>query len=617
MKLKTTFILLMGTLALAAYIGLYERKAESTRRRQTLARQAFGLDAGQVQLFRLEAGAFLVECARQNGRWRIVQPIRARADQGAVDRLLDGLSRLPRGELITGREWQERRLSPADFGFEAPRARLVLEERARRRVFLVGGLSPLGDALYVKEEDSPDLLAVSTNLLGLLPRHLSVLRDRMLFRGGLDQIRRLDIRGTSGFIQVVRNEQGAWMIQQPVAGRADRTLVRTLLEQLLNARIAGFVSDTALDLAPFGLDATAAQVALGGGTREEDQILLLGAPTDRDPNLAYAKLQSENSVYTIPAELAAVVRLKPDDLRDRRLIGMPPSDIGRIRLEEGERALEFQRQKDEGWWMTVPRRWKVEDARMELVLAQWAGLRIEAFEDGAGADAARLGFSPPARTLRFSRLRPAGASPETEPSFVVLVSSNRMESGLWQVRVEGEGLLYSVSERVQSLFPMDPLYYRDPVVLELPSEAVSSFKLVRAGVEQAVERGTGGLFRAVSPSSGVVRIDRVQEGLELMRSLVTPRYIEADPPDLARYGLEAPRWSITAGVSPGMGISKTLLVGSAAPDGGSYAMIQGQDVVFLLEEDKARRLGRDLVEAAVQETIGSADDKTKATTADP
>jgi hypothetical protein len=598
MKFRLTLLLMIAVTVLAGFIFLFERKTESTRRREEKARQAFRVEVGRVTFLRIESGNFLLECALKNNQWQIQQPARVRANQGEIDRILDHFASLPRGELITVDEMKARGLTPADFGLNAPRTKIVLGDDVRRQTFWVGRTTPLSDSVYLKEETRPEILTVSTNLLAFIPSSLESLRDRTLFHGTIDQIRRVDIRGPAGFVQLARNEQGLWAVQQPLAGRADRNVLRGLLDQLLTLRVEGFVSDSVADVAPFGLDGNSMMVVLGGEARETDQVLQIGNPTEKDPGLVYAKLQSENSVYTVSAGILTVLNLKPDDLRDRRLIGLPTYDIGRLRIEEGERFLELAKKQDEGWFVVEPKAWKADDQTVEDLIAQWAQIRIEAFEDSAQADWTALGFVPPARVLRISGRSAADFTAPTATNVeetAVTVSSQALPSGLRRVRVSDEGLIYTVSDKVLTLFPLDPLAYRDPVVLALDSEDVTGIRVQHNGVEQAVEKDASGSFQPVPPTTGPVDEETVKDLLMVLNRLVAAKFIEADPKDLSAYGLNGQASVISLSLKGKTGLGKTLALGNPLPAGsGRYALIKGQDVVFIMDEDSSSKLLRHL-----------------------
>ena len=101
MNIRTTFILLLVVAGLGAYVFWVDRRMETTREREEQARKALQIEPGRITAFTVAATNLQVTCAQTNGQWRVIQPITARADAAAVDRLLSALERMPRGEVIT------------------------------------------------------------------------------------------------------------------------------------------------------------------------------------------------------------------------------------------------------------------------------------------------------------------------------------------------------------------------------------------------------------------------------------------------------------------------------------------------------------------------------------
>jgi hypothetical protein len=93
--------------------------------------------------------------------------------------------------------------------------------------------------------------------------------------------------------------------------------------------------------------------------------------------------------------------------------------------------------------------------------------------------------------------------------------------------------------------------------------------------------------------------------LALLHPLVAVDLVEENPADLARYGLGTPAAALVVGLTGDAGIAKTLLLGGAAGASHRYAMMQGQDVVFLVDEEIRDRLTAPLYEnpAGVQDGV--------------
>ena len=204
--------------------------------------------ADRISYLRFESTNVVVECAEEDGKWMLIQPVRDRADSAAIDRMLSGLQNLPRGEVITASERESRNLQLSDYGFDLPWAKITLGDNLRRRTILVGRTALLGGSVYIKDESLNDIIATDTNLLQLIPQAAADLRDRVIFHGAPEQVRRLDVHSGSGFFQIARGEQGQWTLQQPISARASPMAVQEMLADLFDLRVEQFVAESRSDL---------------------------------------------------------------------------------------------------------------------------------------------------------------------------------------------------------------------------------------------------------------------------------------------------------------------------------------------------------------------------------
>jgi hypothetical protein len=161
-------------------------------------------------------------------------------------------------------------------------------------------------------------------------------------------------------------------------------------------------------------------------------------------------------------------------------------------------------------------------------------------------------------------------------------------------RVEGEPSAYEIDADLLQALSLDPLFYRDRTVLSLEQDSIRALTVVRPGSKQAVERSEEGEFRAVGVTDVQVDVDAVGDVMGLAHTVRVVRFVEEDPADLARFGLAEPSHLLTFGLTGEAGIEKTLLLGSDAGDRETYAMIRGEDVVFVLDAALRDVLERDL-----------------------
>lgn len=560
---------LTGILALvAAFLGLltllWNEDDDTTRARLEQARRAFRFDPARVDRLVIETGELAIECRLAGQQWQLVRPIAARADPIAIERLLDALQELPRGDIILPPRRGDDAYAP--YGFDAPRASLSIIEGASTNRILIGRRTPLGDGVYVRQSDHAGLARLDPSLLDLLPASADGLRDRALLSGTSASIDRLEIRGgPAGYVQLARNGHGAWRMFQPLSARADSATLSALIDQLLACTVVQFVQDAASDLSPYGLDSRSAVTAvLNTDTGESSQMLSLGDPLPNDPTLVYARLQGENSIYAVPQDVRKALLVSPDDLRDRRIPAFDPDTLRSVRVEEAESALEFIRGEDDVWQIVAPV-WADGDGDAILALLRsWGDVRLSAFDPATNAAPSWT------RTIRI-------AGPDTNaPPIVLRLAPNPPEGATARLLVDGDSVGAIAAPALLLDFPLDPLPFRSRNVLAIPADDVAALRLATPGQTLAFDRDpVAGQWIPAAPW-----IDSLLATLSALRAeaLVSENGV-AQP----GAGFDAPHLVLTVQLRGQSGLATTLIVGGeTSPGGPRYAFVRGRNLVFTL-----------------------------------
>lgn len=603
---STTWILLAAVLVAGAYIGLVEQKAGSLEQRRQNARRAVRFDPARITSVRLVTDTMQAMLEREGNVWHLSAPVAARADGGEVRRILEALETLEQADIITGREQSQQGLSPADFGLDHPRLRITLGDGSRVWSLWAGKETPLRTHLFLQLEGMRNVFIVSTNLLSALPASMNALRDRRLFLGLPSNVARVDIKRPDGLLQLARLDGGGWRIQKPVGGRAAYAAVQELLDAIFAARAATFETDSAAASALYGLDEPAAQVTLVGGKPHVEQTLRIGRAVDGQPGRYYAMRAGSESIVTLEGPAVQALARPAEELRDRRVMALPAYEVGHIKIEEGERGIVLQREGDETWSLREPRQAPASAARVRALLAEWTGLRIESFINHPGVNLAAWGLAPPARTVTFSRQPPAEGVPSAAPAddqVTIQLAQGPYPDGLAVAKVSGEEALFRVQADALDLLAMDPLAYRDPVVLNLSPSEIRSLALLTANGTQWVERASStNEFRAAP--GFLVDSNAVAQTLAALARLEAAGFVAEDPSDLAPWGLQSPDAQLTIGLSGTGSIAKVICFARHEDTSNSVALIRGQGLVFLLDPATRARL---LQPPALPTSLGETD----------
>jgi hypothetical protein len=580
MKRKTTnWMLLIGAVLLGGFILIFERNGETSRQHAGRTRTVFSVYPESIERILMERDGVQIECTKNGNTWRLTKPADAPLDSGLVEKMIAGLARVERGELITAKTLQERHLSPSDYGFDAPRARITFKNNRGLSTWLIGRDAPVGKTLYVMAENGGEIISAPQTLLNLVPQDPSWIRDRTLFSGEIAAVRGLDLRRASGFLQLRQPENNGWVIQQPHAGRADKQAVHALFETIFSGRIINFVSDEKTDLTAYGLEKPAYEMTVF--TQDErTQTLLIGKAPPDTPEILYAKRVENDTVFTVPAEWIQTFEINDDLLRSRHVIDLSTERIAAIQITHAEQQIELSRSNTQ-WQVTRPVRWNADPAQIGLLLKALAGASVEKFID-----------EPSAEQIAQIKTAPWRIVLTAEGKTNTLQISEAGTNGLHMVQYNSESAFYLTGGNIVSNVFVDPLFYRSRTVLEVNPMQIQKITAQNGSIEHSAQKTEDGSFSTGEPerqisSKGLTDI------MWALNDLRASRYVDYNPVSLKPYGLDLPQTTVTVTLSDTNGIGRIVLLGGKAEDG-RFAMIQGQNIVFVVSEETANTLTREL-----------------------
>ena len=594
MKGRTTLILLAAVVALGLYIQFGERHRDTVDERRDAARLALRFDPAEVHSMKIETpvGLFILE--RTNETWRITSPSPGLADANAVMRLIDTFSNLRRSEIITTEEQRSLGIDLAEYGLSSPRARITLGLPKGPVTMNIGRDAPGGDQLYMKRDDRGEIVVTRRDLMSALPASLLDLRDRRLFNSQPGRIKRIEIEARDRLFHAQRSEDDQWNIERPTAARGANTAIRQWLDRLYEFRITDFVADSVAAASLYGFDEPFIQVTLGIDTKTSPQTLKVGRPADVNNTASYAMIAGQDAVFTIGADAVDWLRSDTAEFRDNRVMVIPVMNIAFIQMADGDHSLQLQRNTQDVWEITSPKRLLADDRKVQQLLGAWSGAEVAMFHDPPKQPSSPHGLEGSRRSIMFARApraatsvlnglastnQPPGLSADQELTITMGLTN---ETGRFYAQAAGFASIMEIRGDLLATFSIDPKDYRDPVVLAVKSEEVRRITQ-RTGLREAVVERTNILYRTINTTE-VPDTDAIDDILATLIRLTATRFVEEDPRDLSVYGLDQPLRQLTVGFASGTVINRVILFGNSA-NGETFATIQGGGVVFTLPDD--------------------------------
>jgi len=590
MKDRSTQFLLIGILVLGAFIGIQETWRARVPSKEYLRTKLFDIDGASLVSIEFKLTNTAVNCVKEGDVWVAGDPSEGmgRADVALLFRMVSGLNSMGKGTTITAKNLQIRGLNASEYGFDEPVVKISAVDNQGRRNWVVGRKTPLGDMVYVKEAGKDEIYTVPDQLLSIIPSQPDQLRDRIVFSGEAAGVRRIEIRGPGGFIQLVKDPQTGWRIQQPVSAVADQQVIGTYIESLQRLRVEDFVADNVSDFSIYGLQGESRQIAIEGSDGTS-RMLVLGDDIPDHAGRIYARRADDTSVFMVKADVRELLSVESADFRDVRVLSIDLEDITSVVITKGTEQVALDLEPSRGWKISKPVVWGVNLIALTELMERWDNAVIIEHEVPANASAAEWVFE-------------FASSVSGKTNTISVLPTFGKKDGLL-VRRDGDSALFQINLSSIPDSTIDPLTYKDRWVWQLERDEIQSITAIRSGQEsQAVARAEGGGFFPVDTlANQTINAASLSKVLSQLSRIYTLGYIAYNPRDLGIYGLAEPVLELHVGLSGTNELGRVLLIGSETPDG-FYSMVKGSDVVFCLDSPTVNALSSNLlVESGVAE----------------
>ena len=587
-KKHITGMLFISAILLGTFVWFIERDSENSHRRKLRIRTLFAINPDTIHLIRTERNGTEIECSKKSGQWRMTHPVDAPVNATIVEKMIGGMAAVEHGTRITADALAERNMTPTDYGFDEPRARITFQSNRGTFTWLIGRDAPLGETLYVMAKGAGDVISAKKTLLNLVPEDPAWIRDRTLFKTKAAAVRGIDLRRAAGFLRLRQDQENSWQMEQPHAGQANLPGINSLIEQILSARIIEFIADEKADLTVYGLQEPTTELTLFT-ENEQTQTLLIGKAHPDHPETLYAKWTDKERVFTVPEKWASDFELDCNQLRNRQIINEPPNEITTIHITSGEQQIQLV-QTNREWIITRPARWSAEPAAVGILLEALSGSSIDSFVDNPDETQRQLIQNNP-WTIHIQTGKKEHTLRIAEPSI-----EHRL------IQCDDTPSFYTAPASIFMDAFKKPLFYRNRTVLEIEPTHITALALKTEAGHSRIEKQNGG-FTATDRTQKIDR-DILMELLIELSALRAERYIAFNPESLTPYGLDNPTARFSISLDRTQALGQVILLGSPSKNG-RYAMVQGQDVVFVLPKKTVDTLTQKLthsIEKEIQET---------------
>lgn len=371
-------------------------------------------------------------------------------------------------------------------------------------------------------------------------------------------------------------QDGKWRFEAPGRFRADREQVESWLKSLLEG---GIVPQTVEAQNPdpkqYGLDKPTVELVLtsGGSTRTIQLGRDFRRPEEKGTGeLSFAWEREDGRLFMLNSAQVIALRDKTiDEMRDRKLLDVAATkDVKKLTLIRPAVTLEAER-SGEGWTMTQPFRASADKNNIETLIDQLRlGTAVNFVEDDA-KDLSKYSLDKPRLIAQVM---------DGKGVHGLRLGGTAKDGKVYAAR-EGENQVVSIEKTSFDGFDKTAADLRELRLMTLDNEKVNMVELRNPYGTSRLQRTGKQEWELVDPKGGKPQKANVETVERILSALGASafRHVEEAPKDMAKYGLDKPRITVT--VSDGGG-TQVVTLGKTNPQGDYYTK-GAPDAVFTVK----------------------------------
>lgn len=593
MKTRTTVILLVIVLAVAAYIRFYERNQPNTEEANRRAQNVITFDRDAIDGLMIQNGDDRIELRKDKNKWRMESPVKDQADSSVAERILSDLAAWQKFDTIPAKELQNDKKKLEEFGLLQPKLKVRLSGRNAPVEIYIGSDAALEGQVYVQLANAKDVLLASRSVRDDAAKKPDEFRDKKLTDLTAGQITRVVFRSPTGEMELEKAADH-WQLLKPMRARADDQKVSDLIAQITTMQAQQFVTADGGDLHPSGLADPRGSVTLYSAETKEGQVLSIGAPYEKQKEQIYARSSTRGAIFTVARKVEDVLNTKPGDLRDRHLVRFDSNMLDRISIEAAGRSKLVLARKAEKWTLASRNDQPVNAAEVTRLLDTLKNAQVTAFVEDVASNLPKYGLDKPLLQLTLSSFasEPTAETKAGERPFAT-VTFGKTEGDQCYARLEEEPFVVLVPRKLLEAIPADPLQLQELTIFNYKPDEVHRLSIV-TDRELSLTRGENNDWAWVVGTGQINQVN-VQSLVNTLARLRAVRWLGATLPAQA---LDRPSIAITFTTSSDDKHLHKLLVGGATPEGMFFARTDEREGTFVLSAPDVNALRLSLAAAS-------------------
>lgn len=553
-----------------------------------------------VQLTLERAGAERIHAEKQDGEWRLLEPISDKADETRIGSLIAAVydTQIDAEEGYVDLDLTDEEL--AKYGLDKPAVTVAVgreiteedeadeEEDEKKRIVIE---RVVFGKTFEKEEDGKKtryvyarlgeldyVVAVSAGVLKELEVSPSDLRSRDVVDVAANEVDYIEILQGDSRIILAKPEL-SWRIYEPKNVLAHSESVEKLVQTIDDLNVKEFLDDAKPE--EYGLDKPTAIVklykdALRGDEEDSEEkdehdkkvpepkgepIVVAFGKHDPDKEVIYVRRDDEKTILAVAADSVwQQVTASYLAYRDRQVLSFSRPDVVQLTIDRDGVTYRVEKRKvKEGgietdkWFLTSPVEAPADRTAVDDILWDLSNLDATKFYADKIDDAKKYGFDQP--TVRCTvTLKPESKGEEEsseekdeddkkKSQYVLVVGKKVADEDEYYARLGDEELVFGLAERIVDLLTAE---LRDRTLLDFAVDDVETLRLSYADgkrLELAYREGDDDLkkWTVVGRDDFELDTEKVREFVRYLSKLKADRFAQYTGPFKKEYGLDKPQ----------------------------------------------------------------------------
>lgn len=591
MNTKTTIILLILALLLGAYLYFFERHQLTTDELSKLQKKLIAVDPKDItrlEITKQGAKEAIIMGKETDDKWLMSQPVSARADHTVINDITKDLPELEKNQVITSTDY-------AKYGLDKPAIIATFATKDNKTYqFNVGKEAPLGQGIYIQlvtpapAQKQSEVYVVAKSFYEKLNKSLFDFRYKKAFEADAYKINRIEFKYSDGGIVDITKAGEAWELTRPVSDRCDKTKVQDVINAINDMQITSFEADDVTDFARYGLVPPELMMTVyypntvRADLPPQTEVMLIGKKPATDATKYYGMKQGTPSVFTVETTLANRLMVNSTEMRNKKPFEVDKEKVSRVTLKYGDTEL-FDIAKDkEQWNFIAPANLEFNQDAINPFIEKLNDTVVESFTAETETNLAALGLAEP-----FSGLALTYKEKDAEAGFRFGFGAD--PKFVYLKRTDAPRIV-ALNKDIYDYLRKGSIHFRKKGLLSVGADRIKSLVIDEPAKAKTVyiQDKTQEWSVITSADAAAVRLEH-PENINSLRNqlcyLTASEFVAEYPDSLSPYGLDAPSTVVTIDYDKGDGttMQKILKIGKKAENNSYYGMIDGQPMIFYLD----------------------------------